>query len=480
MIAMLFLVTTCFFPLGVLIVHSFFHRPENPVVQICAVHFVWNSAVIGHGAIALPFLIFQKQNAVHDYLIFMILIVAPLEVLTGAVKIFLSKHKIRFCWRHRMILGFAVVHLAIFYFARAVRPDSLWLTLLCTFLFYGYAGSYLPANPEGDGPEITGSREWPALKKFLSPILFEPIFRYLNFRIIIDTTPDHHHGRLDYDTSKIEDHILAASRELKSLNGRLPKSHPLREAEALLRRASDVIGEGSDPTMLLEKTETAVFGFHIHGIIPFTAALMTLRREFPKSVVATDAMCHAIAWMRDLAQWLGARECTRDCIAKTLQTTSVVLVPGGQAEILMNYSEKNIIKVYTGHKGFIKLAKNLKTRLVPVFSFGEWELLDNIRLPKLQKFTRRILGFPLPFLPIGVYGLPFPRKPPRGITVVVGRPLDVEHYPDADAVHAAYYARLRSLVDKYKSDAGYPHLTLLMCPARAGLLRGPLSAGKSD
>ena len=102
--------------------------------------------------------------------------------------------------------------------------------------------------------------------------------------------------------------------------------------------------------------------------------------------------------MRDLGQWLGARECTRECIGKALDDgVSVILVPGGQAEIFSTRSWGDDVTVFRGHRGFVQLALRHRARLVPVFSFGEWEIMDNVYLPALQRRTRKWFGFPVPF-----------------------------------------------------------------------------------
>ena len=33
--------------------------------------------------------------------------------------------------------------------------------------------------------------------------------------------------------------------------------------------------------------------------------------------------------------------------------------------------------------------------------FGDWELLDNVHLPTMQSVTKKMLGFPMPFIPLG-------------------------------------------------------------------------------
>ena len=87
------------------------------------------------------------------------------------------------------------------------------------------------------------------------------------------------------------------------------------------------------------------------------AALATLRWPCGKAVVCTDAFTHVIPWMRDLGQWLGAREVTREAIGLSLRSgASVVLVPGGQAERFATSAYTKQVRIYRGHRGFVRVA----------------------------------------------------------------------------------------------------------------------------
>ena len=244
----------------------------------------------------------------------------------------------------------------------------------------------------------------------------------------------------------------------------------LAAAAGDLRRCGEATKDGAGGE--LRRGEAVVLGFHTHGIIPFNAGLMTygdawarlVSPTLPRCIVATDAFTHVVPWMRDLGQWLGARECTRECIGKALDDgVSVILVPGGQAEIFSTKSWGDDVTVFRGHRGFVQLALRHRARLVPVFSFGEWEIMDNVHLPRVQRVTRRWFGFPVPFWPYGLLGLPLPRKPPKGITVVIGRPIELplakDGRVDDDAVrrcHAKYFDALHDLFERHKAAAGYP------------------------
>ena len=475
-------------------------RPANPLVQLCACHFVWNSHVIGHAAMAVPFLLHKYlQHAsywdvLYDYLVFVCFVAAPVELSTGIVKGYVTQRRLN--WRHRAVMGVACCHVTFFFTLGTyyVRPHSFTLTVLCTFGFYGYASAtYLPANPQGQPPEITGSREWPWLKHMLWDFLWDPILRYMQLSIIFDSVVDdaswvgipQRKAAPDQDALlRAERYAMDAMSELAPLcRGRNShRAHPFRQIESKLRTAVDALKKElqntepqPDDIHGLEVGEAVILGYHPHGIIPFNAAMMTMCHEFQlptRCVVAVDAFVHAVLWMRDLGQWLGARECTREAMGRALEANrSVVLVPGGQAEIFTTHSWGPKVVIYRGHKGFVRLALAQRKRLVPVMAFGEWELMELLYWPKTQAITRRLFGFPFPFMPIGRFGLPLPRRPPRGVTTVVGQPLDVEDFLDTSIhpddprnidnavtnAHAAYFDRLNEIFERYKVQAGYPH-----------------------
>ena len=99
----------------------------------------------------------------------------------------------------------------------------------------------------------------------------------------------------------------------------------------------------------------------------------TWRARFGKTppVYCTDAFTHAMVLFRDMIQWLGCREVSRDAIDICIKRQEdVVLIPGGQTEIFATCSWIKEVTVYTGHKGFIRMAMQSNADLVPIFSFG--------------------------------------------------------------------------------------------------------------
>jgi len=209
-----------------------------------------------------------------------------------------------------------------------------------------------------------------------------------------------------------------------------------------------------------------IIGFHPHGIIPYTAGLMLLhpawKQAYPNQHVhfMTDGFTHAVPFMKDLIQWLGAREVTKEAINRVLgEAKCAMLVPGGQAEIMTTKSWGNDVCMDRRHKGFVRMSLSCGVPLLPVLSMGEWMLLDNVYWPRMQALSRRCFGFPCPFLPYGAFPL-MPRRCP--IKLIVGQPLPCPEgisspptQKEVDEQHQQYFDRLESMFERHKSSCGF-------------------------
>lgn len=140
------------------------------------------------------------------------------------------------------------------------------------------------------------------------------------------------------------------------------------------------------------------------------------------------------------------------------QKSSIVFVPGGMQEVtLMDPLKPEELVLYLRHrKGFIKIALELGTPVVPVFTFG----LDGsyaYHVPRGETILRlsRIMGF-LPVLFWGRWGVPFGIPRPQQITVVVGKPIEVPclgdsiRGEDVDKYHSIYIEELEALFERHK------------------------------
>jgi diacylglycerol O-acyltransferase 2, plant len=174
----------------------------------------------------------------------------------------------------------------------------------------------------------------------------------------------------------------------------------------------------------------------------------------------TASVMHLVPVMRDILQWMGGREVSRESIQLALRSRrSCLLIPGGQAEMMESRSGIDEIVLVTRHTGFLRLAMQEGAKLVPVLSIGEVDLLDNVSVPGVQRWFLKRIGFAAPFNPYGVWYLPIPRPAP--VTAIVGRPITVPHCaaPSETELRRAmteYFGELQSMFDRHEEDAQAP------------------------
>lgn len=232
-----------------------------------------------------------------------------------------------------------------------------------------------------------------------------------------------------------------------------------------------------------------VFGYGPHGLYPLGAAYLPITPAFQKLIpvrprTLSASIVFQIPLMRDPLLWLGLRVVTRETFVRTLRSVkSVLLVPGGQAELVETYrfprytiwshhtSGKGECVFYSKHKGFVRLALEEQACLVPVIAFGEVTSLRNIiDTPQLHRWTYKMLGFPIPFLIGGRFGfLPFPSK--HGLKFVIGKPLkppkvqpgEKPTEQQVDEYHAMFYTKMKSLWNEHrKSFDGYESIPAVL------------------
>lgn len=140
----------------------------------------------------------------------------------------------------------------------------------------------------------------------------------------------------------------------------------------------------------------------------------------------------------------------------------VVLIVGGAQEAF-HARPGNYRIVLNKRKGFVKLAIQSGTPIVPVFSFGETEIVDQpnnepgTKLRAFQDFVKRWTGI----APIFYYARGFSAKSvgmiPHGhpITSVVGAPIHVKKNEapsneEIDKVHAQFVEEITKLFEEHK------------------------------
>ncbi|KAL7025168.1 hypothetical protein ACKWTF_013374 [Chironomus riparius] len=139
------------------------------------------------------------------------------------------------------------------------------------------------------------------------------------------------------------------------------------------------------------------------------------------------------------------------------RSNAVILSVGGAQEAMK--SKPGEYKIYLKkRKGFVKAVLETGASLVPVFSFGEVDVYDQIDGPKIRKFQvilkrlttiAPIIFVGRSFLPVG--GIPY-RKP---INTVIGAPIEVTKNPtpsqsDIDNLHERFMGELEKLFEEHK------------------------------
>eukprot|EP00882_Tetradesmus_deserticola_P003021 GHRQ01003207.1.p1 GENE.GHRQ01003207.1~~GHRQ01003207.1.p1 ORF type:complete len:330 (+),score=99.67 GHRQ01003207.1:30-1019(+) len=181
-----------------------------------------------------------------------------------------------------------------------------------------------------------------------------------------------------------------------------------------------------------------------------------------------SSICFKIPFTRHLYWWIGIRPITRHWMERLLrQRHNVVLVPGGVQECL--YMQKDSETAFLKkRKGFIRMAMQCGSAVVPCFAFGQsgtyhWYRPGPPLLSEasVQAASRRMGVVPLAL--VGRWCTPAPFN--SRMTVVLGKPIEVPHKQDPTDAELQQYldqfiAAMQDIFDRHKAAAGYPHYKL--------------------
>jgi len=225
----------------------------------------------------------------------------------------------------------------------------------------------------------------------------------------------------------------------------------------------------------LDVTRPYVFGYHPHGIIGMGAIATfgtdgtKFSQHFPgiTPYLMTLSSNFKLPLYRDLLMALGIVSVSKKSCSYILSKgagNAICIVIGGAAESLSAHPGTADLTLQN-RMGFVKVAMMHGADLVPVFSFGENDIYEQMpnekgsTLYNVQKHFQRIFGFTLPmFHGRGILNYNFGLMPyRRTIVSVFGRPIPVQKVekPTKDQVieiHTQYVAELKRIWEKYKDD----------------------------
>jgi 1-acyl-sn-glycerol-3-phosphate acyltransferase len=209
-----------------------------------------------------------------------------------------------------------------------------------------------------------------------------------------------------------------------------------------------------------------VFGYEPHTIFALGAWALTDRAgltPLPRIKFMASSLAFNIPVLRHIWTWLGLVPVTRKSFIKQLTAgTSCITVPGGVQETI--YLERDSeVAFLNSRKGFIKLAIEVGSPLVPVFCFGQSQAY-NWWKPNatILKKVYNAIKYPL-VLYWGRFGSPIPFRVPMHI--VIGKPIQFKKnpqptYDEVNEVHAQYVAAMQELFEKNKAQYGSKDLQL--------------------
>eukprot|EP00055_Hartaetosiga_balthica_P007969 m.28354 g.28354 ORF g.28354 m.28354 type:complete len:812 (-) comp6040_c0_seq1:360-2795(-) len=221
------------------------------------------------------------------------------------------------------------------------------------------------------------------------------------------------------------------------------------------------------------------FCHHPHGILPLSCGFIPRTTQWKEAcnnvcpAPLSSSVLHHVPLMRDGLQLMGGGDVSKGGIAATLKRhDSIVLIPGGQQELLTSSSKSKKLSVCSKHKGFIRLAYQLSSAsdkdffIVPIYNFGEESILDNAQAPmSWQKYSVQKLRANVFFLPLGYYNLPGVVRKEK-MTTAIAKPIKVPRIekPNEQEVallHRRYFSALREVFEETKEKAGHKNKDLV-------------------
>jgi len=231
-----------------------------------------------------------------------------------------------------------------------------------------------------------------------------------------------------------------------------------------------------------------ILGFHPHGVLVagaftnFCTYVTGFREMFPglKSHLLMLPLWFRAPFFRDYIMCAGLipsdKESARFLLQRQGGGNAVVIAVGGAPEALDAHPGSHCVQL-AHKKGFIKLAMEQGAHLVPVYSFGENDVYDQVENPRgtwlrwTQEKLQSVMGISLPlFHARGVFQYSFGLMPYRKpITTVVGQPIRVEKkekpsVEDLEVLHQLYMDELSKLFEEHKTNYGVDkdtHLTFI-------------------
>ncbi|XP_068926973.1 2-acylglycerol O-acyltransferase 2-like isoform X2 [Petaurus breviceps papuanus] len=191
-------------------------------------------------------------------------------------------------------------------------------------------------------------------------------------------------------------------------------------------------------TAELDPTQNYIAGFHPHGVLSVGAFTNFCTEGTNFSSMFAGIRSHLMMltfWLqlpvfRDIIMRVGLVSSDKECVSHLMSKKEggnlLVITVGGAKETLDAHPGDYTL-LLKNRKGFVKLALIHGAALVPIFSFGENEIFEQLDNPQgswlrsIQDRLQKVMGFPLPlFHGQGIFQNRFGLLPYRRSITTVG------------------------------------------------------------
>lgn len=208
-------------------------------------------------------------------------------------------------------------------------------------------------------------------------------------------------------------------------------------------------------------SDTIIVSCHPHGVMAASRMLLyggLWENLFPRHTKRRALAARPLFYLpvcREFTLWSGGIDARKETALQSLRSgKSIFVFPGGSEEIFLTKRDE-ICLLLEKRKGFIRLALETGSDIIPVLAVGEEELFRVFRLvpERLQEGLLRNLRLPVG-VALGACGTCMPQRSP--LQIVVGRAISVQAIvnptkEDVDSLHHLYKERLMELYSQFKT-----------------------------
>lgn len=206
------------------------------------------------------------------------------------------------------------------------------------------------------------------------------------------------------------------------------------------------------------KSKNVLFASFPHGLFPMSFPLLSgiSSKVFPEIKKPKMAVANSLFYtpvVSPIISWFGCIPADTLSIKDALEKGSCIITPDGIAGVYCSSSDKELVYC-KNHRGFIKIALEEGSDLIPMYCFGHTQTFDVY--PQIGSWISnlsRIWRFPIVLYKGNGWCPMLPRKVP--IVVAIGRAIKVKQCINPtenqiDELHTKFIKKLKKLFNKYK------------------------------